>query len=140
MCPFVTRRRFVNDELNELDFAVSHIAENFLKPETGVLAVVTHSTPELNVVNSCLSERSIEPPRAAPFVPMGEEELGQLEKRLWDVVHDRPLRLPSHEKPDNLRCADARLTLAVRTAAAKIVPTEGRVTGQGQLREEDVES
>ncbi len=42
-------RIFVNDELNELHFAISVVAENFLRPGSGVLALVTRSYEEEKV-------------------------------------------------------------------------------------------
>ena len=43
-------RSFVNDELNEFHFALSVIAENFLKPRTGVLVAITRSNEEEKVI------------------------------------------------------------------------------------------
>ncbi len=39
-------RTFVNDEYNELHFALKVVAENFLKPRTGVLILITRSPME----------------------------------------------------------------------------------------------
>ena len=49
-------RMFVNDELNQLDFAIREIATRFLKPEVGTLAVIVHNQAEQQVVYKCLKE------------------------------------------------------------------------------------
>ena len=49
-------RMFVNDELNQLDFAIREIATRFLKPEVGTLAVIVHNEPEKHIVHKCLKE------------------------------------------------------------------------------------
>ena len=42
-------RRFLNDEVNKLEFALSVIGEHFLKPETGKVLLITHALPEEKV-------------------------------------------------------------------------------------------
>ena len=49
-------RMFVNDELNQLDFAIRNIARHFLKPEVGTLAVIAHNEAEQKVVHKALTE------------------------------------------------------------------------------------
>ena len=53
-------RMFVNDELNQLDYAIRVIARKFLKPELGVLAVIVHNEAEQKVVHQCLRQVSID--------------------------------------------------------------------------------
>jgi 16S rRNA C1402 N4-methylase RsmH len=43
-------RRFVNDEVNELDFAVRVVAAAFLKPGSGLLFAMVHSPLEEKIV------------------------------------------------------------------------------------------
>jgi 16S rRNA C1402 N4-methylase RsmH len=48
-------RMFINDELNQLDFAINNVATKYLKPG-GVLAVMVHTPAEKKVVTKCLTE------------------------------------------------------------------------------------
>ena len=36
-------RMFINDELNELDFALRHVAAAFLKPDFGIFIAIIHT-------------------------------------------------------------------------------------------------
>ena len=52
-------RMFVNDELNQLDYAIRYIGVKYLKPN-GVMAVITHNPAEDKVVSKCLTELSLD--------------------------------------------------------------------------------
>ena len=42
-------RIIVNDEMNELDFALRHVAAQFLKPDIGILIAIVHSVSLYNL-------------------------------------------------------------------------------------------
>ena len=50
-----TLRIFVNDELNQLDYAIRYLAAKYLK-NTGILAVIAHNEVEKKVVHRCLKQ------------------------------------------------------------------------------------
>jgi len=52
-------RIFVNDELNQLDYAIRYLAAKYLK-ETGILAVIAHNEVEKRVVHRCLKQISLD--------------------------------------------------------------------------------
>ncbi len=51
-------RMFVNDEINELDFAFRAVAEGFLKKDTGVLLSILHTKPEERVASTTFEDKS----------------------------------------------------------------------------------
>ena len=55
-------RAFVNDELNQLDFAITYLAAKYLKPQ-GCLAVIAHTQAEEKVVFNCLKSVAIDMPQ-----------------------------------------------------------------------------
>merc|ERR1712141_295983 len=78
-------RMFVNDELNQLDFAIRNIARHFLKPEVGTLAVIAHNEAEQKVVHKALTEI-------------------QYLKKPWQIIYgDPPLPLSPGEQILNPR-------------------------------------
>ena len=61
---FVTKtitalRMFVNDELNQLDYAIRYLAAKYLKVD-GILAVIAHNEAERKVVQKCLKQISLD--------------------------------------------------------------------------------
>jgi len=52
-------RIFVNDELNQLDFAIRYLATKYLKID-GILAVIAHNNAEKKVVQRCLKQISLD--------------------------------------------------------------------------------
>jgi len=52
-------RMFVNDELNQLDYAIRYLAVKFLKVD-GILAVIAHNEAERKVVQRCLKQISLD--------------------------------------------------------------------------------
>ena len=50
---------FVNDELNQLDYAIRYLAVKFLKVD-GILAVIAHNEAERKVVQRCLKQISLD--------------------------------------------------------------------------------
>jgi len=52
-------RIFVNDELNQLDFAIRYLATKYLKND-GILAVIAHTEAEKKVVHRCLKQISLD--------------------------------------------------------------------------------
>merc|ERR1719219_2632003 len=52
-------RIFVNDELNQLDFAIRYLATKYLKID-GILAVIAHNDAEKKVVHRCLKQISLD--------------------------------------------------------------------------------
>jgi len=52
-------RIFVNDELNQLDFAIRYLATKYLKID-GILAVIAHNDAEKKVVQRCLKQISLD--------------------------------------------------------------------------------
>ena len=48
-------RMFVNDEINQLDYALRHLAVKYLKKD-GIVAVIAHNEAEGKVVKKCLKE------------------------------------------------------------------------------------
>lgn len=80
-------RMFVNDELNQLEFAIREVAGYFLKPEVGVLAVIVHSEAERKLVHKTLKEVDVSQ------VNMQEElkhnELDKIVKP-WRIIHGGP--------------------------------------------------
>lgn len=63
VCALRGLRAFVNNELSELEFAISTVAKHFLRP-SGHLYVVTSSRPESKVVRD--GRRGREPEQAGP--------------------------------------------------------------------------
>jgi len=52
-------RMFVNDELNQLDYAIRYLAAKYMK-STGILAVICHNEAEKKVVQKCLKQISLD--------------------------------------------------------------------------------
>ncbi len=77
-------RRFVNDEINELDFGVRVVAGSYLKPGTGLLFVMVHSPVEEKVVEKCLKEvgAKIQPDNQ----DLSDEEIACLGNRQWELL------------------------------------------------------
>ena len=50
-------RVFINDEINELDFALRHVASEFLKPDVGKVVVIVNSVSFLQYFHKCRSLR-----------------------------------------------------------------------------------
>ena len=52
-------RMFVNDELNQLDFAIRYLAVKYLK-ENGILAVIAHNDAEAKLIYQCLKSIDVD--------------------------------------------------------------------------------
>jgi len=97
---------FVNNDINELHFAVNNVARNFLKPETGVLVAIVNSKAETKVVESSLKEAH----------NMGKEaticpETGTKSWLPWQLLHNQPL--PQAEQTLYPRLQNAKLYAAL---------------------------
>jgi 16S rRNA C1402 N4-methylase RsmH len=126
-------RMFVNDEINELDFAIRAIAENVLKPG-GTLLAVLHTDPETKVAETLLWEPVVDGPTpkdqlwsmpspmmkkgvAAAAAAAGEEELEAVAAEAVDEEPDWPIPLSRAEKTLHPRFPNARLYAATRSEA-----------------------
>ena len=77
-------RRFVNDEINELEFGVRVVAGSYLKRGTGLLFVMVHSPVEEKVVEKCLKEvaAKIQPDDSK----WSDDEIASLGNRQWELL------------------------------------------------------
>lgn len=99
-------RMFVNDELNQLDFAIRNIARHFLKPEVGTLAVIAHNEAEQKVVHKALTEIEFNENY------MSQQELHNL-KKPWQIIYgDPPLPLSPGEQILNPRFKNSVMFVA----------------------------
>lgn len=77
-------RRFVNNEINELEFGLRVVAGSYLKPGTGLLFVMTHSPVEEKVAEKTLKEVD------TAILPNNEtwndESVEKLRKRPWEIL------------------------------------------------------
>jgi len=111
MKTMVALRMFVNDELNQLDYAVRYLAVKYLKVG-GVLAIITHNPAEEKVVGKCFKELSLE--SVDLDSELTEEQILALSNN-WKVLHgDPPLALPMAEQILYPRLKEAKLFAAVR--------------------------
>jgi len=97
---------FVNNDVNELHFAVNNVARNFLKPETGVLVAIVSSDAETRVMESSLREADLS--RSQPAIV---SESGTKSWLPWQLLHDQPL--PQAEKLLYPRLQNAKLYAAL---------------------------
>lgn len=75
----------VNNDINELHFAVNNVARNFLKPETGVLIAIVNSDAETKVMETSLRQA------AADTEKIAISESGNKSWLPWHVLHHQPL-------------------------------------------------
>merc|ERR1739836_238471 len=106
-------RMFVNDELNQLDYAIRFLAVKYLKMG-GVLAIITHNPAEEKVVQKCFKELSLE--SVDLDQELTENEVKSLSSQTpWKILHgDPPLALPMAEQILYPRLKEAKLFAAVR--------------------------
>jgi len=86
----VALRMFVNNDINELQFAVNNVARNFLKPETGVLIAIVGTDAE-----TAIMERSL---KQAADSAMSEQKIaisesGKKSWLPWHILHHQPLAM-----------------------------------------------
>lgn len=104
-------RMFVNDELNQLDYAIRVIARKFLKPELGVLAVIVHNEAEQKVVHQCLRQVSIDQSLNLE-VELLEPDLQKVQEPWRIIFGEPPLPLSPGEKILNPRFKDSVMFVA----------------------------
>lgn len=108
-------RMFVNDELNELEFALRVVAENLLKPG-GILLAIVHTDPEAKIIFDALEETTFVAGGPMGNVRLSQTEIKRLEKcRPWEMVLKEPMPLSQAEKSLHPRFASASLYVARRT-------------------------
>jgi 16S rRNA C1402 N4-methylase RsmH len=96
-------KMFVNDHLNELDFALRHVAPTFLKPDTGILIAIAQSVAEQNLINTAFHEASV------PFGLQSQKEipLKEIKKinhknwKLIDKYHGQKLSINENKHHPN---------------------------------------
>merc|ERR1739844_115094 len=100
---FVTKtitalRIFVNDELNQLDYAIRYLAAKYLK-ETGILAVIAHNEVEKKVVHRCLKQISLDDIEDTNEV-LSTQEIEHIQhQNPWKIIQgEPPLPLPMAEQ------------------------------------------
>merc|ERR1712049_17765 len=111
MKTMVALRMFVNDELNQLDYAIRFLAVKYLKMG-GVLAIITHNPAEEKVVQKCFKELSLE--SVDLDHELTEKEVKSLSSQTpWKILHgDPPLALPMAEQILYPRLKEAKLFAA----------------------------
>jgi len=78
---------FVNNDVNELHFAINNVARNFLKPETGVLIAIVSSDAETKVMDSSLREADLATSTSSAKI----SESGVKSWLPWHLLHHQPL-------------------------------------------------
>jgi len=98
-------RIFVNDEINELQFAISAVAQNMLRPGGKLLAVL-HTKPEWKVAETSLSG------------PRLREDAKEERERLWRPLlgGEEPLPISAADRALHPRFPSAKLYAFERTA------------------------
>lgn len=96
---------FVNNDVNELHFAISNVAKNFLKPKSGILITIVSTEAERKVTESALKEVDLE-------VFANCEDTTPANRHPWTVVQPSPQVLTAAEKTLNPRHANAKLYAA----------------------------
>jgi len=91
-------RIFVNDELNQLDFAIRYLATKYLKVD-GVLAVIAHNDAEKKVVHRCLKQISLDE-FEDPNEMLSTQEIEQIQQQNpWKIIKgEPPMPLPMAEQ------------------------------------------
>merc|ERR1719331_2281950 len=109
-------RIFVNDELNQLDYAIRYLAAKYLK-ETGILAVIAHNEVEKRVVHRCLKQISLDDIEDTNEV-LSTQEIEHLQhQNPWKIIQgEPPLPLPMAEQILYPRFKNAVLFAAQRVA------------------------
>lgn len=77
-------RRFVNDEINELDFGLRVVAGTYLKPGTGLLFVITHSPVEEKIAEKTLKE--VDATIFDDDDSWCDKNVSKLGRRPWDIM------------------------------------------------------
>lgn len=80
-------RRFVNDEINELEFALRVVAGSYLKPGSGLLFVMTHSPVEEKIAEKTLKE--VDTSVLPNDNTWSDESVAKLTKRPWEILVKR---------------------------------------------------
>merc|ERR1711971_1398135 len=82
-------RIFVNDELNQLDFAIRYLATKYLKND-GILAVIAHTEAEKKVVQRCLKQISLDDLEDQNEM-LSTQEIEQItEQNPWKIIQGEP--------------------------------------------------
>lgn len=89
----------VNNDINELHFAINSVARNFLKPETGILVAIVNSSAESRVTQTSLTEADTSLTSEAGKRLDISAETGSRSWLPWRLVHgDPPQELTTAEK------------------------------------------
>jgi len=90
-------RIFVNDELNQLDFAIRYLATKYLKVD-GILAVIAHNEAEKKVVHRCLKQISLDE-FEDPNEMLSTQEIEKIQQQNpWKIIQGEPMPLPMAEQ------------------------------------------
>jgi len=106
-------RCFVNDELNQLDYAIRHLAVKYLKPD-GILAIIAHTDAEEKVIRKCLqNEVDLDMNEANNEVSV--ETIERMKNVSWKIHYGEPPKvLPMAEQILYPRLKDSVLFVASR--------------------------
>lgn len=113
MRTIVALRAFVNDELNQLDYAIRYLAKKYLKVN-GILAVITHNEAEGKVVNTCFKEIWLDSHVQSNFEAT-KQQIDELQhQNPWKMLFDPAMALPMAEQILYPRLKDSVLFAAER--------------------------
>ena len=114
MRTIVALRAFVNDELNQLDYAIRYLAKKYLKVN-GILAVITHNEAEGKVVNTCFKEIWLDPHDQSSNFEATKQQIDELQHlNPWKMLFDPAMALPMAEQILYPRLKDSVLFAAER--------------------------
>ncbi len=117
-------RRFVNDELNELHFAISVVAENFLKPNTGILLTILQEGPEVSLAYDSL-HRLLVPIDHGGNLRMTSNQVRRLQhQRLWETLNGNGQKPSTEERRHRPGHRDCKLFVAKRTNMLRVYDSQ----------------
>lgn len=81
-------RSFINNDLHELEYALRVVASHYLKPDSGVLFLITHMSNEEKIGRRCIVKSNVSD-SVSQELRMTEADVAKVEERRpWDILCD----------------------------------------------------
>ena len=81
-------RSFINNDLHELEYALRVVAARYLRPDSGVLFLITHMNNEERIGRRCLVRSNVSD-KVTQELRMTEDEVAKVkEEHPWDILCD----------------------------------------------------
>ena len=81
-------RSFINNDLHELEYALRVVAARYLRPDSGVLFLITHMNNEERIGRRCLVRSNVSD-NVTQELRMTEDEVAKVkEEHPWDILCD----------------------------------------------------